>query len=85
MPTKRCTRCGGTGRYSKGTVINGVCFGCGGDGQYRPRVVASRLSRRVVQYALVDAAGRHLAINTDQAVLEGLRASLPSAVGITTL
>jgi hypothetical protein len=79
---KHCSRCGGTGKVSRGLVVNGTCFKCGGDGRHRPSVYASRHSHQIIQYALIDARGVHLAINTDRTVLDSLRATMPQAVDI---
>jgi hypothetical protein len=80
-----CSRCGGTGKVSRGLVVNGVCFKCGGDGQHRPGVHANRRYVRVVQYALVNAQGHHLAINTDRTVLEALMLVTPNAIRIEVI
>jgi hypothetical protein len=80
--TRRCSRCGGTGSVTRGSVINGVCYGCGGVGVVPIRPRASWKSRRVVQYAAVDSCGAHLAINTDRDMLESLRSSIPGIVDI---
>lgn len=77
---RKCSRCGGTGLVSRGMVINGVCYGCGGNGKARPRGHASSRSVRVRQWALLDANGRHLAINTDRDVLAQLQ--IPGSAGI---
>lgn len=76
MNNKRCSRCGGTGKVTRGTVINGTCYKCGGDGQHRPGVYASRKGVRIIQWALVDGTGRELALNTVRSVLETLQPKL---------
>lgn len=80
--TKPCSRCGGTGRVSRGWVVNGVCFKCGGDGKHRPRYYAPRGSGRIIHFAIVNAEGHHLALNTDRAVLEAMLPTLAGATGI---
>lgn len=79
---KICSRCGGTGKVTRGRVINGVCYKCGGDGQHRPAVYADRRSVMVQQYVLVNDRGQHLAINTDKAVLQFLAVTLGGKIEI---
>ncbi len=83
MAQTKCSRCGGAGHVSRGMVVNGTCYKCGGDGKHRPGVYASARFVKVVQYALVDVDGRHLAINTDPAILRGL--SIAGAVDVVAL
>lgn len=78
----KCRRCGGTGTYSKGMVVNGVCFGCGGSGIRRLQPRAERSKGRITQYVIVDIDGRHLAMNPDRNFLEQLLPTLTGAVGI---
>lgn len=81
-PARKCGRCGGTGRYSKGMIVNGTCYGCMGTGvTLAPTRGSGRV--KVVQYALINALGHHLAVRTSRADLEAL--NLPGAVGIEEL
>lgn len=78
-----CQRCGGVGTVCKGSVVNGVCYGCNGTGKRVPRAVNVNRSRgKSHQFAVVNALGQHLAINTDKAVLEALMTNIVNAVGI---
>lgn len=77
MSDRHCSRCGGTGKVTRGRVINGVCYKCGGDGKHHASAYAhpSRGSR-VVEFVAVDAQGHHLALNQDRAILERIAPSL---------
>jgi DnaJ-class molecular chaperone len=72
----RCSRCGGSGKVTRGAVINGVCFKCGGDGKHRPSVHSNRRYTKVVQWVAVDAKGNHIALNTDRETLEKIASTI---------
>ena len=77
-----CSRCAGTGSVSRGSVRNGVCFKCGGDGKHRPSVFARPRAQKLIQYAVVNSQGHHLAVNADHAYLEKLSPTLTGAMEI---
>lgn len=78
-----CPRCGGGGTVSKGSVINGICYLCNGSGKRVRRVkVTNRSNGKSHQFAIVNALGQHLAINTDRAKLEAMLLTITNAVDI---